>query len=380
MIVWTLTVTPGHAETWMQQPFSSPDEPLREEFDDSGEFTEVDPRPQLTPEQAAERSALEIFPGAAAPEEPDQWRPEGDGSEAPDAQTLEHDPEAHEAPPLPAPDPPTPSQSSLAAEPVEVAAEQPIAEPTPVVPEAPAVEATPSVQQAPAQQPPVEQTPIQQAPEPADPTAPVPARLDDDEFARRALAMPLFGGRERREAAGASQRAAILAQAGTPLDAGEEVDLVAIDQPPAASEPDQQSQPAAAPTTTSGGRTLTRKISLSLFVSALAIVLLSGGAVVSGQGAEIERVASVLTPDPIERWISERVSSFGTSAVAPEPSPPAADPTADPPPLREAALIGRITHTGGAGVSVRTTCVAEARATRTIPDGCTRHRDRAWRR
>lgn len=367
----------------MQEPFPAPDETFPEAPDSPDDFAVVNPRPAPTPDQIAERSALEVFPGAELAAETDEWWLEGDDEQPADAPPFEDAPEPQAVPSEPL----EPAQLFPSAQVIEVEAEAPVAEPPPVVSEAapqpappaqlepadtavaqpreapptPPVEPT-SVPQAPVQPAPVLQTPVEQAPPAATPAAP----SDDNEFSRRALSMPLYGGRERREAAGASQRAAILAQAGAVVDPEDDEDAVAPIAPVARAAADQSRPGApAAPAPAAGGRTLTRKIALSVFVSALALVVLSGGAVVSGQGAEIERVASALAPDPVERWISERVSSFGTSSVAPEASPPAIDVPAG----GDAPLFGRIAHSGGAGVAVRTTCVPEARATRTIAEG-----------
>jgi hypothetical protein len=182
---------------------------------------------------------------------------------------------------------------------------------------------------------------------------------------------------------GASQRAAILAAAGIPLDDGAEAapargGAVRPQQAPARAPSKQAKAP-------SGRRGISRKVLWSFVVIVLGSAALSTGALATGQGGPVERVASSLAPDVIERWIDERVSSFrGASSVAPVGSDVPSAGGSDVPsaggagvpsaggsdvPSAGAPVVAQIASTGGAGVSVRSICISEARSPGTIAEG-----------
>jgi len=310
----------------MQQPFQTPDE------------------------QAAERSALEVFPGAAEALESNQWWLEQD--QAPTEADQGVDVNVPETVDQPEPSP-FPS--------LDVAPEGRAPAPDPGPSESPAPRTIHDL----VRPSPVSDLASNLASEPA--SEPAPAA--HEEPPQIPVAMPPLAGRDRRTAAGASQRAAILAAAGASLNPEEEADLARLNQRGrSASAPDSPTGQPKQPKQQANGRRLTRKIALSLFVSALSIIMLSGGAYVSGQGAEVERLASSLAPEVLERWITDRFSSFGDDAspVA-DHSAPALDASlaADAP--LASSLSGQIARPGG--VAVRSTCVVEARSPRRIPTG-----------
>jgi len=331
----------------MQQPFSVPDD-----YDGEGD-AHIEPEPpRPTPEQIAEQSALEVFPGGAAALESDEWWQ----STEPDAGT-ETVREPLELPPRP-----EPSNDQTGAE--ELDDTIPVDSPTRLLWSEPEPSGAPPSGAYEIQNGPVDPPPAAPDVAPMPISSPPEAVHSDhsvaEELPRSALELPLLSGREQRSAAGASQRAAIMAQAGAAPDP-EPAEMSGTDAQAqlAVAMGGTKSAPVAAP---SDRRTLTRKIALSLLVIALALVALSGGAIATGQGAEVERVAASLSPDVLERWISDQVSSFGAASPAP---------TADAPPIEPeaTALFGQIAHTGGGGVPVRSTCVPEARTPRTITEG-----------
>jgi hypothetical protein len=174
----------------------------------------------------------------------------------------------------------------------------------------------------------------------------------------------LLSGREQRAAGGASQRRQILEAAGVYVDDDDESDEAAASaEEAAAAEPRAKRAPAA--TAEQPRRGLGRRIGLPLLVIALAMAVLSGGAIATGQGGDVERVASSITPDVVEGWISDHVSGVGSASPAPDTEVPAVvtDGTTD------SLLAGVIASGEGPGVPVRSTCIAEARTPRSIANG-----------
>lgn len=372
----------------MQQPLPVPDE-----YDGEGDSPSEAPPPRPSPEQLAEQSALEVFPGAATLGSDQWWQP---------PEPTEHDDEATaeplDLPPAAAVPPITPTnvveewvETTPAEEPTADAttdqaprqlwsvAEPHVAEPDVPDPGAAAPDAPEGRDSFAGPHP--EAPPIEPPTAGASPTgdaggvptegslarvfdpAPAGARPEPvDEIPRSVLSLPLLSGREQREAAGASQREAIMAQAGALPDPLPDQQLSSADAQLAVAM--QGPRAATAPAAEQSGG-FTRKIRLSLIIIALTLVSLWGGAVATGQGGEVERGASALAPDVLEQWISDQVSSFGTSAPAATADAPIGAPSTG----SDQSFVSQIAHTGGGGVPVRSTCVPEARTPRTINEG-----------
>lgn len=360
----------------MQQPLPVPDE-----YDDEGEPLAGPPTPPPTVDGIAEQSALEVFPGAAELDSDQWWQP---------PEPVDDDGVATEPPPLPTrmPEPPSAERSRFALtddlgepefspvespEPANTAPKQLWSTPEPEPLPQPAHEPVVPIDLTPADLAPIDYGPVERAP--IDAAAPAvtevpetvtpepPSALDySSDIPRSVLSLPLRPGREQREAAGASQREAIMAQAGAAPEAIAEG---------AASNAEAQlavamgGGAAAAPSAPASGGWFSRRIRLSLIVIALTLTTLWGGAIATGQGGDVERGASALAPDVVERWIADQWSSFGGSDA-----PPAVDtPIGEPDRPVDQALFGQIAHTGGGGVPVRSTCVVEARTPRVINEG-----------
>ena len=121
---------------------------------------------------------------------------------------------------------------------------------------------------------------------------------------------------------------------------------------------------------------LTRRSAWATLVISLSLLLLAGGAAASGQGGALEQVATALAPDVVERWINERVSSFGADSATPSAAIGAVDITnpnsvgrTETPASATQLLRARIANTNGAGVSVRGICVREARSPELLDEG-----------
>ncbi|MDA0353183.1 MAG: hypothetical protein O3A10_13355 [Chloroflexi bacterium] len=367
----------------MQQPLSVPGD-----YDDEGEAYTPPPVPRFTPEQIAERSALEVFPGGAAALESDAWWETTDATPAAHAAPAASDgPDALEAS---TEDRRTTDRRSAEAGERRIAwpfvsegqrersdTTPPTAAPAHWEPEATEADDTEIEQSAddtfedeefdegdePELPFPISAVPTGalQQPAHAPSRGPQPTEAFEDDVEPSIMAFPRLAGREQRAAAGASQRAAIMAAAGAPLTAEE----LAADEA-AAYSPRGRAVAPAPPAKPASQRRLTRKIALSLFVISLAFLVLSGGLIASGQRAEVERVAASLAPDVVERWLTDRVSSFGAVLPAADDSTPADVFTA---PIAEQPLFGLIANTEGVGVAVRSTCATEARTPRMIAEG-----------
>lgn len=137
---------------------------------------------------------------------------------------------------------------------------------------------------------------------------------------------------------------------------------------------------------TTGTGWLTRRSAWAAVVIGLAALVLSGS-VATGQTGPLNEVAGALTPDVVERWIGDHITSLGentdTPAATTEASTSIASPvsrTAASPapaaPARTEAPSGnaqqlrvQIANTSGAGVSVRALCINEARTPNTLDEG-----------
>ena len=370
----------------MQQRSPAPDDYAETHDSDGyeiGGYDAPDAPPRLTPDEVAEQSALEVFPGAEKALESDQWWLQNADDPTPDGSTPEPiDLQQHQQDPLEHSEPPVPSEGHDPSE-ASDQTDEPVNSGTPGSEIAASDVARPGTTEVAEHG-----SPLMWAPETAEVGAEVPvtpaatARLTDHlptsqppaatagDIPESALTLPLLSGRAQRESAGASQRAAIMAAAGAPIDLEGEAELPATGQsyPRTNRQPPIAAQGRAAPPAASlvkPRRSFTRKLSLVLIVGALAVLLLSGGAFASGQGAEVEHIAASIAPDVLERWISDRVSSFGGASTAPLDSGSTAAPTTPD----DQSLSGQIAHTGGVGVPIRSTCIPEARTPRTIPEG-----------
>lgn len=331
----------------MQQPFPAPDD-----FEDLDDPPVQPAPPQLTPEQAAEQSALEVFPGAEAALESDQWwlagadEASGDPTTAEPAEPIE----LFSAPEVPEPTMPEPEQPPVATAPTgsEDATPFPFSA-TARGTTAPEVEIVEELAQS--------DNVATEAPQPPD-VAATPIEV----VPPGVMSRPQNAGRQQREAAGASQREAIMAAAGVQFTP-EERDAAAQAAQASSVRPGQSTPPPKPQAKKK--RTFTRTVALAFLVIAMSAALLSGGAIASGQGDEVERVASSLAPDVLERWISSQVSSIGNASPGPDVAPP----VGDLPQVDSRVFANQIAHTGGAGVAVRSTCVSEARTPRRIPEG-----------
>jgi hypothetical protein len=115
--------------------------------------------------------------------------------------------------------------------------------------------------------------------------------------------------------------------------------------------------------------------------------LIISGSVATGQTGPLNQVAGAVTPDVVERWIGEHITSFGDTTDIPAATTEApanvaslASQAADSPapagPARTEAtpqtaqtLRAQISNTNGAGVSVRALCIREARTPNTLDEG-----------
>ncbi len=173
------------------------------------------------------------------------------------------------------------------------------------------------------------------------------------------------GGVSQREAIMQQQRDILLQQAGVKSRRGP------ADRAEAAKKTEAPSQ----------SRWLTRRSAWAALVIGLSALVLSG-AVAAGQAGPFDGVASAITPDVIESWLSDNVSAFRDDTEVPATAAPAVtNPTSpltpttaapgrtDTPALDSGPLRAQIAATDGAGVSVRSICINEARTPATLDEG-----------
>ena len=106
----------------------------------------------------------------------------------------------------------------------------------------------------------------------------------------------------------------------------------------------------------------------------LSLLLLTGGLAATTETGTLDQVAGALTPDIVERWLSENISTLGDSSTpAPvDAASNAAAPSAtavDAPASIAQPLRAQIANTAGAGVSIRAICINEARTATTLAEG-----------
>ncbi|MBT5774211.1 MAG: hypothetical protein HOH95_07530 [Dehalococcoidia bacterium] len=185
--------------------------------------------------------------------------------------------------------------------------------------------------------------------------------LDSIDFDEDILAFPgaepdtaLPGGTSQREIIMQQQRDIVLRQAGI--------------------DPAQHSEPAPEASEATSGRWLTRRSAWATLVISLSLLLISGGVAATTETRSLDQVAGALTPDIVERWLSENISTFGDSStpVPADAASNAAAPSAtavDAPASIAQPLRAQIANTAGAGVSIRAICINEARTADTLAEG-----------
>lgn len=196
--------------------------------------------------------------------------------------------------------------------------------------------------------------------------APTSGRAGDSiEFDEDNLAFPgaqpeaeHLGVTSQREIVMQQQREILLRQAG--------IDPVRNSEP--------TTGPASDTSKAASGRWLTRRSAWATLVISLSLLLLSGGLAATTETGTLDQVAGALTPDIVERWLSENISAFGDSSALPatDATSAAAAPSAtavDAPASMTQPLRAQIANTAGAGVSIRAICINEARTADTLPEG-----------
>jgi len=174
------------------------------------------------------------------------------------------------------------------------------------------------------------------------------------------------GGVSQREAIMQQQRDIVLKQAGIKPGRG----------PAARTETTKQTS------SPRQGGWLTRRSAWAALVIGLSALVLSGGAVATGQTGPFDGVASAITPNAVESWLSDNVSAFRDNSEVPATTVPAVTnpaspftPTApvpgriDTPATDSGPLRAQIAATNGDGVSVRSICINEARTPATLDEG-----------
>ncbi len=122
------------------------------------------------------------------------------------------------------------------------------------------------------------------------------------------------------------------------------------------------------------GRWLTRRSAWATLVISLSLLLLSGGLAATTESGSVNQVAGALTPNVVERWLSENISAFGDNStpVPADATDNAAAPAAtaaDAPASIAQPLRAQIANTAGAGISIRAICINEARTADTLAEG-----------